>query len=56
VALNWPEHRTRRARLRATVVVAAVDTPLLVPGDVLDDLPALATHAPAKATLVGFRP
>jgi hypothetical protein len=53
-ALIWPEHRTRRARLRAAVAVAAADPPLLVRGDLLDDLPALASQAPANATLVVF--
>jgi len=53
-ALIWPEHAHRRARLRAAVAVAAADPPLLVRGDVVDDLPALAAHAPADATLVVF--
>jgi hypothetical protein len=53
-ALIWPEHTHRRARLSAAVAVAAADPPLLVRGDVLDDLPALAAQAPAGATLVVF--
>jgi hypothetical protein len=53
-ALIWPEHAHRRARLRAAVAVAAADPPLLVRGDLLDDLPALAEQAPAGATLVLF--
>ncbi len=40
-ALVWPEHAHRRARLRAAARVAAADPPLLVPGDLVDDLPAL---------------
>ncbi|WP_433391700.1 DUF2332 domain-containing protein [Micromonospora sp. KLBMP9576] len=53
-ALIWPEHAHRRARLRAAGTVAASDPPLLVRGDLVDDLPALAARAPAGATLVVF--
>ncbi|NES12864.1 MULTISPECIES: DUF2332 domain-containing protein [Micromonospora] len=53
-ALIWPEHAHRRDRLRAAVRVAAADPPLLVRGDLVDDLPALAARAPAGATLVVF--
>ncbi|QLQ39946.1 DUF2332 domain-containing protein [Micromonospora robiginosa] len=53
-ALVWPEHRHRRDRLRAAAAVAAADPPLLVRGDLVDDLPALAARAPAGATLVVF--
>ncbi|GII46716.1 hypothetical protein Psi02_31400 [Planotetraspora silvatica] len=53
-ALIWPEHAHRRARLRAAAAVAAADPPLLVRGDLVDDLPALAERAPAGATLVVF--
>jgi len=53
-ALTWPEHEHRRARLRAAAAVAAADPPLLVRGDLVDDLPALAARAPAGATLVVF--
>lgn len=53
-ALIWPEHEHRRARLRAAAAVAAADPPLLVRGDLVDDLPALAAQAPAGATLVVF--
>jgi hypothetical protein len=45
-ALIWPEHEHRRARLRAAAAVAADDPPLLVRGDLVDDLPALAARAP----------
>ena len=51
-ALIWPEHGHRRARLREAAAVAAADPPLLVRGDLVDDLPALAEQAPAGATLV----
>jgi hypothetical protein len=53
-ALIWPEHTHRRARLRAAAGVAAAEPPLLVRGDLVDDLPALAAQAPADATLVVF--
>ncbi|MFG1651306.1 DUF2332 family protein [Micromonospora sp. NPDC049275] len=53
-ALIWPEHAHRRARLREAAAVAAADPPLLVRGDLVDDLPALAARAPADATLVVF--
>ena len=53
-ALIWPEHAHRRARLRAAAALAAAEPPLLVQGDLVDDLPALAEQAPAEATLVVF--
>ncbi|WP_406036720.1 DUF2332 domain-containing protein [Micromonospora sp. NBC_00898] len=53
-ALIWPEHTHRRVRLRVAAAVAAADPPLLVRGDLVDDLPALAARAPAGATLVVF--
>ena len=53
-ALIWPEHAHRRARLRAAAALAAADPPLLVRGDLVDDLPGLAAQAPAGATLVVF--
>jgi hypothetical protein len=53
-ALIWPEHAHRRARLRAAAALAAAEPPLLVRGDLADDLPALAAQAPASATLVVF--
>jgi hypothetical protein len=53
-ALIWPEHAHRRTRLRAAAAIAAADPPLLVRGDLVDDLPALAAQAPAGASLVVF--
>ena len=47
------EHAHRRARL-APARIAAADPPLLVRGDLVDDLPALAARAPTGATLVVF--
>jgi hypothetical protein len=52
--LIWPEHHHRRERLRAAAAIAAADPPVLVRGDLVDDLPALAAQAPAGATLVVF--
>jgi hypothetical protein len=53
-ALIWPEHAHRRDRLRAAVRIAAAEPPLLVRGDLVDDLPTLAARAPSDATLVIF--
>lgn len=53
-ALTWPEHTHRRARLRDAAAVVASDPPLLVRGDLVHDLPALAAQAPVVATLVVF--
>ncbi|BCJ46158.1 hypothetical protein GCM10010168_51070 [Actinoplanes ianthinogenes] len=53
-ALIWPEQAERRARLRAAARIVAADPPLLVRGDLVDDLPALAAQAPRDATLVIF--
>ena len=53
-ALIWPEHAHRRARLRSAAALAAAEPPLLVRGDLVDDLPAMAAQAPADATLVVF--
>jgi hypothetical protein len=53
-ALIWPEHAHRRARLQAAAAIVAAEPPLLVRGDMVDDLPALAAQAPAGATLVVF--
>ncbi|MEV6302772.1 DUF2332 domain-containing protein [Actinoplanes sp. NPDC051861] len=53
-ALIWPEHDHRRARQQAAARIVAAEPPLLVRGDLVDDLPALVAHAPAGATLVIF--
>jgi hypothetical protein len=53
-ALVWPEHEHRRERLREAAAVAAAEPPMLVRGDLVDDLPALAARAPDGATLVVF--
>ena len=46
--------RARAPPRPAAAAVAAAESPLLVRGDLVDDLPALAARAPADATLVVF--
>jgi hypothetical protein len=53
-ALIWPEHAHRRHRLAAAARIASQSPPLLLRGDLVDDLPALAARAPEGATLVVF--
>ena len=53
-ALIWPEQDFRRERLRRAIAIAQADPPLLVAGDLNDQLPALAARAPSDATLVVF--
>ena len=52
--LVWPEQHQRRERLRQAAAVVAAEPPLLVAGDLVDDLEALAAQAPSDATLVVF--
>lgn len=52
--LVWPEQQRRRDRLRQAAAVVAAEPPLLVAGDLVDDLAALAARAPTDATLVVF--
>jgi hypothetical protein len=52
--LVWPEHEDRRDRLTAAVRLARDDPPVLVPGDLVTELPRLAAQAPPDATLVVF--
>ena len=53
-ALIWPEQDFRRERLRRAIAVARADPPLLVAGDLNDQLLGLAAKAPQDATLVVF--
>jgi hypothetical protein len=53
-ALIWPEQHHRRERLRGAAAIAADDPPLLIRGDLVDDLPALAAQVPVDTTLVVF--
>lgn len=53
-ACLWPEHRERAANLRAAAAIARARPPMIVRGDMVDDLAALAVRAPADAALVVF--
>ena len=53
-SLVWPEQEHRRARLKGAAAIARAEPPVLVRGDLLEGLPALAAQAPAGATLVVF--
>lgn len=50
--LVWPGESGREERIEAAASIVAVDPPLLVAGDALAQLDALAAQAPADATLV----
>ncbi|MGN6501858.1 MAG: DUF2332 family protein, partial [Pseudolysinimonas sp.] len=51
-ALLPPDRPDRLARLRAASATLAEDPPIIVAGDALEELPALAATAPAGAALV----
>lgn len=53
-ALVWPGEGNRLKLLRAALEVAGVDPPPLTRGDLLYDLPPVASQAPRDATLVIF--
>lgn len=50
--LVWPEHEDRRRVLAAAVEVARQDPPHLVPGDLVEELPALVERAAAHGRVV----
>jgi hypothetical protein len=52
--LVWPGEGDREQRLAAAIAAARRDPPPVHRGDLLTDLPALAAHAPAEATLVVY--
>lgn len=52
--LVWPGQEPRRSRLRAAAALVSADPPLLVRGDLVDDLSRIAALAPGDATLVVF--
>lgn len=54
--LVWPGETGRVERVAAALDVAAADPPLLVRGDAIDELSALAARAPREATLVVTTP
>jgi hypothetical protein len=53
-ACLWPEHRERRANLNAALEIAREHPPLVVRGDMVEELPGLAARAPAGTALVVF--
>lgn len=50
----WPDQPHRLARLRAAVQVARRDPPLVLQGDLLDQVGPVVAQAPAGATVVVF--
>lgn len=50
--LVWPGERARAERIVAALDIVASEPPLLVAGDAIERLPALAAAAPKEATLV----
>jgi hypothetical protein len=52
--LVWPEHDDRRQRLRDAVDIARRESPEIVRGDLLDELPALVERAAVHGTVVVF--
>jgi hypothetical protein len=54
--LVWPGEAGRADRVAAALDVVAADPPLLVAGDAVETLPALAAQAPRDATLVVTTP
>jgi hypothetical protein len=52
--LIWPGETGRHERLRAAIETARRDPPTVHQGDLLTELPALASQAPPDATLVVF--
>lgn len=50
----WPDQPERLSRLDAAIEIAREDPPLVVQGDAVDDLAALAGKAPSGGTLVIF--
>lgn len=53
-SLVWPEQTDRAARLRAAIGIAQADPPLLVRGDLNEQIASLVSQAPAGATVVVF--
>lgn len=54
--LIWPEERERAAQLDRAIAIAREHPPYLVAGHAVDNLAALAAHAPPTATLVVASP
>lgn len=54
LACVWADHPHRRQRLAAAIDLARANPPLVVRGDLVDDLEAVAREAPHEARLVVF--
>jgi len=54
LACVWPDHRERRRRLESAIDLARANPPVVTPGDLVDDLPAVLANAPDDAQLVVF--
>ena len=54
LACVWPDHRERRRRLEGAIGLARAQPPVVSPGDLVDDLPAVLSEVPADAQLVVF--
>ncbi|MDQ6642133.1 MAG: DUF2332 domain-containing protein, partial [Actinomycetota bacterium] len=52
--LVWPERDDRRARLQGAIEVARADPPLIMDGDLLEELPGLLESAAAHGNPVVF--
>lgn len=48
-ACVWPDRRKQAVRLEAEIALAAADPPLLLHGDILEELPRAFAHVPADA-------
>lgn len=53
-ALVWPEHRFRAERLRAALGVVRAEPPLLIRGDLNEQILPLVARAPSDAVVVVF--
>jgi hypothetical protein len=54
LACVWPDHRERRRRLEGAIGLARTQPPIVSPGDLVDDLPAVLSEVPGDAQLVVF--
>ena len=52
LACVYPDQRERRRRLESAIDLARADPPVVMAGDLVDDLPAQLAEAPADAQLV----
>lgn len=52
--LVWPEHDDRRAQLEQAIAIARAEPPVIVSGDLFDELPALVEAASAHGRVVVF--